>query len=88
MLVKGDIGIKRKPPCIGGMELVSLCCNRAFISAESVLCMNTELVYMYTHVCKNYILSQCLISAWRSNIIHYKVWDEITYPFPNPKVDR
>ena len=28
--------IKRKPPCIGGMELVSLSCNRVFISAESV----------------------------------------------------
>ena len=29
-------GFKRKPPCIGGMELVSLSCNRVFISAESV----------------------------------------------------
>ena len=28
--------IKRKPPCIGGMELVSLSCNCVFISAESV----------------------------------------------------
>ena len=28
--------IKRKPPCIGGMELVSLSCNRVFISAECV----------------------------------------------------
>ena len=28
--------VKRKPPCIGGMELVSLSCNRVFISAESV----------------------------------------------------
>ena len=27
---------KRKPPCISGMELVSLSCNRVFISAESV----------------------------------------------------
>ena len=27
---------KRKPPCIGGMELVSLSCNCVFISAESV----------------------------------------------------
>ena len=27
---------KRKPPCIGGMELVSLSFNRVFISAESV----------------------------------------------------
>ena len=26
---------KRKPPCIGGMELVLLSCNRVFISAES-----------------------------------------------------
>ena len=24
-----------------------------------------------------------LIPAWISNYIHYKVWDEITYPFPN-----
>ena len=23
------------------------------------------------------------IPAWISNYIHYKVWDEITYPFPN-----
>ena len=30
------IDAKRKPPCIGGMELVSLSCNRVFISAESV----------------------------------------------------
>ena len=21
--------------------------------------------------------------AWKSNDIHYKMWDEITYPFPN-----
>ena len=27
---------KRKPPCICGMKLVSLSCNRVFISAESV----------------------------------------------------
>ena len=26
---------KRKPPCVGGMELVSLSCNRVFKSAES-----------------------------------------------------
>ena len=24
-----------------------------------------------------------LIPAWISHYIHYKVWDEITYPFPN-----
>ena len=24
-----------------------------------------------------------LIPAWISNYIHCKVWDEITYPFPN-----
>ena len=30
-----DANPKRKPPCIGGMELVSLSCNRIFISAES-----------------------------------------------------
>ena len=24
-----------------------------------------------------------LIPTWISNYIHYKVWDEITYPFPN-----
>ena len=24
-----------------------------------------------------------LIPAWKSNHIHYKVWEEITYPFPN-----
>ena len=29
-------------------------------------------------------LGMHLISpAWISNYIHYKVWDEITYPFPN-----
>ena len=26
-----------------------------------------------------------LIPAWISNYIHYKVWDEITYPFTNIK---
>ena len=35
--------IKRKPPCIGGMELVSLSCNRVFISAESVGRVSDEL---------------------------------------------
>ena len=24
-----------------------------------------------------------LIQAWMNNYIHYKVWDEIIYPFPN-----
>ena len=24
-----------------------------------------------------------LISAWKSEYIHHKVWDEITYPVPN-----
>ena len=24
-----------------------------------------------------------LFPEWISNYIHYKVWDEITYPFPN-----
>ena len=24
-----------------------------------------------------------LLIAWISNYIHYKLWDEITYPFPN-----
>ena len=24
-----------------------------------------------------------LIPAWKSNCIHYNVWDEITYPFLN-----
>ena len=32
----GPHDFKRKPPCIGGTELVSLSCNRVFISAESV----------------------------------------------------
>ena len=27
--------------------------------------------------------NKTLIQAWISNNIHYKVWDEITYPFPN-----
>ena len=26
-----------------------------------------------------------LIPAWRNNHIHYKMWDEITYPFLNFK---
>ena len=26
---------------------------------------------------------QAVISAWISNYTHHKVWDEITYPFPN-----
>ena len=31
-----EVNIKRKPPCISGMELVSLSCNRVLISAESL----------------------------------------------------
>ena len=34
--ITNAVHAKRKPPCIGGMELVSLSCNRVFISAESV----------------------------------------------------
>ena len=29
--------------------------------------------------------NKTLVPAWISNYIHYKVWDEITYPFPNFK---
>ena len=36
LMLSEDNDIKRKPPCIGGMELVSLSCNRVLISAESV----------------------------------------------------
>ena len=27
--------------------------------------------------------SSCSVVVWISNYIHYNVWDEITYPFPN-----
>ena len=30
-----------------------------------------------------YLLGLTLIPAWISNHMHYKVWDEITYPFLN-----
>ena len=30
-----------------------------------------------------YLRELTLIPAWMINYIHYKVWDEITYPFPN-----
>ena len=30
-----------------------------------------------------YLHGLTLISAWVSDTIHYKVWDEITYLFPN-----
>ena len=30
-----------------------------------------------------YLHGLTLIPAWISNYIHYKVWDEITYPFLN-----
>ena len=30
--------------------------------------------------------SLILIPVWMSNNIHYRVWDEITYPFPNSTV--
>ena len=29
------------------------------------------------------LMSATLITAWISNYIHYKVWDEITYSFLN-----
>ena len=38
------------------------------------------------NVCRNYIMYwhlTFLIPAWISNYNHYKVWDEITYAFPN-----
>ena len=30
-----------------------------------------------------YLHGSTLIPAWINNYIHYKVWDEITYPFLN-----
>ena len=30
-----------------------------------------------------YLNGSTLIPAWISHYIHYKVWDETTYPFPN-----
>ena len=33
--------------------------------------------------CQFYLHGLSLIPAWISNYIHYKVWDEITYPFLN-----
>ena len=27
--------------------------------------------------------SQMDMNGWISNYIHYEMWDEITYPFPN-----
>ena len=32
-----------------------------------------------------YLHGLALIPAWVNNYIHYNVWDEITYPFPNFK---
>ena len=31
------------------------------------------------------LIGLTLISSWISNHIHYKMWDEITCPFPNLK---
>ena len=46
-----------------------------------------NLIYRCFEVCPNdsfttWVIST-LIPVWISNYIHYKVWDEITYPFPN-----
>ena len=36
------------------------------------------------HVCLGFhVLDDTLIPAWISNYTHHKVWDKITYPFPN-----
>ena len=39
----------------------------------------TNAVVFYWHP-RTHLLA---IAAWKSNYIHYNVWDEITYPYPN-----
>ena len=41
---------------------------------ESFICELKSLIYVH---------GLTLIPAWISNHIHYKMWDEITYPFLN-----
>ena len=49
---------------------------------------------VFVWVCNKRIYNSCssclfyehgltLVPAWTSNYTHYKMWDEITYPFPN-----
>ena len=60
---------------------------------ENIFCKNSAISFWIQCVNADELLHKAwgpfywhgltLIPAWISNYIHYKVWDEITYPFPN-----
>ena len=47
--------------------------------------VNTELIWFSTNFLSNCYNGRCLtlMPIWIRKYIHYKVWDKITYPFPN-----
>ena len=69
-------------PCIWITRVHSL--GRA-ITDNYLRCEDTTLLNGVLLVCLWYIFGTWanLILAWSSNYIHYKVWHEISYPFPN-----
>ena len=53
-----------------------------YITCLTSLSSQCYMWYMFTSGLF-YLHGLTLIPAWISNYIHYKVWDEITYPFLN-----
>ena len=45
--------------------------------------MNTVLSFVLLWLYYEILVDLTLTPAWISNYIHYKVWDDITYPFLN-----
>ena len=55
------------------------------------LCLKTIYSWDFSYGCisclplryTNFVRAPIIIPAWISNYIHYKVWDEMIYPYPN-----
>ena len=64
-------------------KMCSLCKRSVTENVNHVLFECTSLIACRTAEWTTVVRSITLIPAWISNYIHYNVWDEITYPFPN-----
>ena len=51
------------------------------------ICRDFTAALMMMPEVEHKVSEHTLLPAWISNYIHYKVWDEITYPFPNFNVE-
>ena len=77
LMIPETLAMKPKWPFYGQCIISTLCIwkyyNKNYIFAFSIFLQ-----------CWNILLTRINFNvAWITNYIHYNVWDEITYPFPN-----